>query len=328
MPITFIRLLILFSLSLLATDLLAAPVNTLSQQQKDSQADKLIINPPSQLGAGEAFLTTMIADPSVESATFHVDGLSDPTINSSKIPLQFQHPLTDSNLTLISRFKVGHMTVQQDAITTPWNGSIDPSWKGSTITAGIGINIPLSEHWSVLPSFDLGAAKFKNKTRFYGDINQELLQPAFDELALTNWESQATLISGALALNYQRQFGKTDVETRFLYALSTVKTFDESRNLRAFDEQVDSAAIRLNMKHPLGLSPFNTPLTGVLLLGGNSFVGGDRNALGFHSYAEVGAALIFDISGHQQLLENISLGGKLLFGEGVDGWAIVLDYNL
>lgn len=300
----------------------------ITRAQQNDLIDQQIINPPSQLGAGEAFLTNMIVDPTVESATYTVDTLNDPTIGSSKIPIQMHHDLSDSDWTLISRINMGYMKIEQTAIDTPWGGSFKPSWEGATVTLGGGVKIPLNERWSFSPTLDIGVAHLRNKTKFYGDINSQILKPAFDDLSITNWKSQAGIVSSALALDYQRKFSEITIDSRLIYALSVVKTFKETSGLRAFDEQVDSAAARINIKKPLGISLFNYPLSGIVHLGANSFVGGDRNAIGFSHYAELGGSLAFDISRHEMLIENFSLGIKGLYGENVRGWSLLFDYNL
>ena len=317
---------------ILTTILILASVNslaaTINSQQKRDLSKQQIISPPSQLLAGEAFLTNMIADPSVESATYHVDALNSPTIRASKIPIRHYYDLADHDWTLISHVNMGYMNVHQSAIDTPWGGSFKPSWEGASVTFGAGIEVPLSERWTLVPSLDLGLARFRNKTKFYGKLNNDILRPAFDNNAITNWKSQAGIVSGALAMDYQRQFDSYHINSRLLYALSTVKTFRESSQLRSFDEQIDSAAVRINIKKSLGINLLNYPVSGIIHVGGNSFVGGDRHALGFNEYGELGASLAFDISAHQWDLSSFSVGIKGLYGQNVRGWSILMDYNI
>tara|TARA_B110000116_G_scaffold203221_1_gene178250 strand:+ start:886 stop:1800 length:915 start_codon:yes stop_codon:yes gene_type:complete len=300
----------------------------ISSQQKGALNEQQIINPPSQLGAGEAFLTNMIVDPSVESATYHVDALNNPTIRASKIPIQHHYKLAEHDWSIISRVNMGYMTVHQSAIVTPWGGSFKPSWEGASVTFGGGVEVPLNKHWTLVPTLDLGVARFHNNTKFYGELNNETLKPAFDNNAITNWKSQAGTLSGALMLDHKHKFGDYNVDSRLIYALSTVKTFRESSQLRSFDEQIDSAAVRINIKKALGISLFSYPLSGIVHISGNSFVGGDRHALGFNEYGELGASMVFDISQHQWAMDSFSLGVKGLYGQNVRGWSILMDYNI
>ncbi len=316
----FTCLLILLSVNSMA--------GAISSQQRGDLNEQQIINPPSQLGAGEAFLTNMIVDPSVESATYHVDALNNPTIRASKIPIQHHYKLAEYNWSIISRVNMGYMTVHQSAIETPWGGSFKPSWEGASVTFGGGIEVPISERWTLAPTLDLGVARFRNNTKFYGTFNNETLKPAFNNNAITNWKSQASTLSGALTLDHKRKFGDYNVDSRLIYALSKVKTFRESSQLRSFDEQVDSAAVRVSIKKALGISLFNYPLSGIMHISGNSFVGGDRHALGFNEYGELGASLVFDISQHQWAIDSFSLGVKGLYGQNVRGWSILMDYNI
>lgn len=300
----------------------------ISSQQQGDLNNQQIINPPSQLLAGEAFLTNMIVDPSVESATYDVDALNAPIIRTSKIPVQYHHKVAERDWSIISRINMGYMTVHQSAIETPWGGSFKPSWEGASVTFGGGVEVPLSEHWTLVPTLDLGVARFSNNTKFYGEINNETLKPAFDNNAVTNWKSQASTLSGALTLDHQYKFGDYNVDSRLIYALSKVKTFRESSQLRSFDEQIDSAAVRINIQKALGINFFSYPLSGIVHIGGNSFVGGDRHALGFNEYGEVGASLVFDVSQHQWAMDSFSLGIKGLYGQNVRGWSILMDYNI
>lgn len=303
-------------------------ITSVSTSQKNRLIDEQIINPPSQLGAGEAFLTNMIVDPTVESATYTVDTLNDPVIRATKIPIQHKYDLAGRNWNAISRINMGYMKINQTAINTPWGGFFKPSWEGGSFTVGGGAEIPLNKRWTLVPTFDAGIARFRNKTKFFGDINNNILQPAFDEYAITNWKSQAGIFSAALAVDYQRKIGEYTLDSRLLYAISSVKTFRESGQLRAFDEQVDSAAARINIKRPLGISLLELPLSGVLHLGANSFVGGDKNALGFSEYGEVGASLIVDMHKKKWLIDNFSIGVKGIYGQDVRGWSFLLDYNI
>ena len=69
------------------------------------------------------------------------------------------------------------------------------------------------------------------------------------------------------------------------------------------------------------------PLSMVGLFGATMIIGDNRDALGFDSCLEAGAALATGVSAKGWTIKSLRVGAKATFGADVRGWSLILGYG-
>lgn len=61
--------------------------------------------------------------------------------------------------------------------------------------------------------------------------------------------------------------------------------------------------------------------------GSTTFLGPDRDQMGFTYFVESGLALEADIGRLETMIKRLNVGAKLMYGEDVNGWTVFGGYN-
>ena len=69
------------------------------------------------------------------------------------------------------------------------------------------------------------------------------------------------------------------------------------------------------------------PLALVGHFGSTTFIGDNRDALGFDTFFEAGLALETDISQNDWPVKKLRLGAMGIFGADVTGWSVIFGYR-
>jgi hypothetical protein len=89
---------------------------------------------------------------------------------------------------------------------------------------------------------------------------------------------------------------------------------------RPFSPQVDEIK-------PIGTRLGGYPLALVGHFGSTTFIGDNRDALGFDTFFEAGLALETDISQNDWPVKKLRLGAMGIFGADVTGWSVIFGYR-
>ena len=273
-------------------------------------------------GAQYAQLLTFATEPGIAAATFDVEeDLGDTTYDIYKLPLQHEFDVDGWDGKLILRGTLSYMKTQQDQNLNP--GVIDSEWTSFGGGIGIGARIPLGNGFSIVPGVAIGIANLENEANGVSPGNQHY-----------NWDLDATIFSGLLGLSYKGDLrGDFDLITDLYYTHSYVSSFNSSTDFQDFSDSTDNITFKADIGHPLGFSIAGYPMDGVLHLGNTTFVGPNRDVLGFSYFNEVG----FSLRTNPQKLatqlklpvtvSSISVGVNVLFGEDLSGWSMLFGYK-
>lgn len=283
----------------------------------------------SNISAVYAGMINFESEPDVSSSTLKIDSglLEDDEINLTKLPLRHEFDLTHQGWKPFVQATLGKFKYTQKAsLLDDPNETLDSRWKSYSATIGGGVRIPLGHGFSILPAIDGGYASLKNDGDYAGPISTGLLQPLLDGI-LTNWSADAWLANGHLALKYEGAVGKFDVDAKASYTYSHIESYRTSDPVLDFSENMGTVSFKLDATYPLNASLGGYPLGLIGHIGNSSFVGPNRDTLGFDSVYEVGLSLEVDISQHDLPVKKLSLGGEYLWGDDVRGWSILFNYR-
>jgi len=274
-------------------------------------------------GAQYAQLLTFATEPGIAAASFDIEeDLGDTTYDLYKLPLQHEFDVDGWNGKLILRGTLSYMQASQDQRLNP--GKIDSEWTSYGGSIGVGVRIPLGNGFSFVPGVGFGVASLENEADFKGT------PPTADY----NWDLDATIFSGLLGLLYRGDIGGDfDLVADAYYTYSYVSSFDSSSDFQDFSDSTDNITIKADIGHPLGFSIAGYPMDGVLHLGNTTFLGPNRDVLGFSYFNEVGFSLRTNpqkLASQLKLpvtVSSLSLGVNALFGDNLSGWSILFGYK-
>ena len=309
------------SYSILGFYLAMGSAQALTQDEIDTARDVLKDNiNHSNVGASYAHMLNFFIEPDISSSSFEVDDEAGTKFDLYKFPFQKSFSINDQGWEAAVRGTVSYATADQKANIFS-NEIIDAEWTAYSGNLGAGLIIPVYDNLSFLGAADFGLSRLESDAKYKGDILQELA-PVIDGIAY-NWDTNAWIGSLVLGLDYFKSFeGNYDLDIKGRYTYSYVSSFSESKDLPSFSDDANTLSLKADFTHPLGFSIAEYPIYGIAHLGNTTFVGNDRDILGFSYFFEVGYSLKMDISHEKLPLESLSLG------DNVTGYTILFGWEL
>lgn len=310
---------------------LVAP-DTLAQDLPDDLVDELrrtVTEALDQdsLGAGYAALVNFAVAPDISTARYSIDGDGgeEPELQVTRVPLRKMFATRDNGWT---PFVQGNFSYQVfDAGFALGEGErIDAEWKSLGATISLGAEIPIGEHFRLLPVIDAGLVRLENSARYTGDLANLLLRPVLQGV-LFDWDSDAWVLGASLSFDYDRPFERFGMKVHGSLTHQYVDSHGASSPFIGFSNHVTTLNVQAESKHPTGKSFFGYPLSLVAHLGSTHLFGGHRDALGFEQFLDGGLALEADVSEKGWRVQGLRLGAKLIAGKDVSGWGLILGFR-
>jgi len=281
----------------------------------------------SNIGASYAHMLNFFTESDISSSFYSVDDDANTEFDIYKFPLQKSFKLNDRGWKYLLRGTLSYATLDQRSELFP-DETIAANWKAYSGNIGTGLLIPMSKRLNFLVAGDLGLSRLESNANYRGDILENILAPIIDGIAY-NWETNAWVGSLATGLDYKDLYAEKhllDVKARYTY--SYVSSFSESDDLPGFSDSTNTISLKADLTHPFGKSIGNFPLYGVAHLGNVTFVGDNRDILGFSSFFEVGYSLKLDISSKNSKIGALSLGYQWSKGDNVHGHTILFSWEM
>jgi len=269
--------------------------------------------------------------PGISAATYDSEGVH---LDSSKVPISNTFAAFDSGWLAGTapylEFTAGYLHARVNGVVAePDLGATDARLTSDAFTglAGVGLDIPvlaaLGGRTVLRPILLAGYARIDSNTRFSGPNATSLAQRT--QGLITDASLDSLLLGGAIALVHDRALGggiDLQVGLRFnqLADIGLQATDPALNTTNGFS--VTTAAVEL--KGPTGLDIGGLPLRWIGFAAGTWMFGQGSDALGFSSFAELGAGLELGTTGHLPWVQAISLRGSGLFGDNVTGWSVGL----
>ena len=243
---------------------------------------------PDRLGAGYAALINFAVNPDISAATYNikVEGVRDPSISAYRLPLRYVFTLDNVDWRPLVQANFAYLT-QDAGFDIDTGDSIDAKWRTYGGSLGIGAEIPLSNNLLLVPIVDAGLARIESDADYHGVLSNVFLKPALDGLVF-NWDADAWVIGAALGVSYRRAWNSVDLDVQSSLTYNYIKSYDSSSDLIEFDSQMTTFDINVDAVVPTGKSIAAYPIALVGTVGYTSFLGPNRDELGFQYFFEGG----------------------------------------
>jgi hypothetical protein len=276
------------------------------------------------MGAGYAHLISFEAEPEIAAANFTVDsddpGLSDADISAYKLPLYREFSTDDGTWGWYAQGSISYLTLDETLKFETLPGeteSLDLEWKAYGALVEFGLIFPFADGFSVAPGIGLGVSRLENDADFSSPLIEDALAPEFEGV-LYNWETNASVARGNFALRYDKEHGSYRVKSSANISYSYIDSFSESRKFDGFSDHAATFNLKVDISHPLNMEIRKRPVFIIGHIGNTSFLGSNRDELGFEYFNELGMSLGVD---------KITFGILGILGDDVTGWTLILNYD-
>lgn len=277
-----------------------------------------------KMGAAYARLVSFEAEPQIAAAHFNVESESpdsdDLAIWTAKLPYHREFGDSDQDLRWFIQVTGSYLTMDQELhleVFPDFTVDLDANWEGFGAMMEGGLLFRLSESFVLAPSFGLGLTRLENDVNFSSQFIEDLLAPSLDG-ALYNWDTLASVIRASVALRYDQKYGDWRVKGSGHISGSYVDSFNESDRFSGFTDQAGSMGLKMDVSHPVGFNIRDYPAFVIGHVAYTSFIGANRDELGFTGFGEIGASLG---------VRKFSLGLMRVLGSDVAGWSILFNYD-
>ncbi len=277
-----------------------------------------------ELGAGYAHLVSVVAQPEIAISGVEVD-IDEPGIDSVElvglhIPYYREFDLEGKDIDWYLQGSVGYAEYSQEGRIEPIPGlpvRLESDWTAYNGVLEVGLVFPLGAGFSIATGISGGIARLENDFSFSERFYEELFRPAFDG-KLYNWETNTALYRLHSALRYDREHHGYRIKGTAHLTYSYVDSFGESSDFAGFSDDSGAAIIQLDVSRRVNDPDSDRPVFLIGHLGSTSFLGSNRNELGFDQYFEAGISLGID---------RYAAGLLYIFGEDVDGLSLTFNYD-
>ena len=276
------------------------------------------------LATAYASIINFAVSPEISTARFAVDAGEDvigPDLKATRLPYRKVFERDGDSwrpfVQVVAAFQemdAGFRVTADDFIDTRWNTY--------GLSLGGGVEVPVSENFDFVAGANVGWGRLENSARYAGPL-QAFFSQALDGVVF-NWELEAVVYGAAAGGHYERQVGDTGLEIRTGLIHHRIRSQSTSTDLVEFDSHVTTFDVDFNVVLPTERRLGQYPLAVVGILGNTTFLGHQREALGFNSFYEAGLALDIDLTARNWRLKKLRVGAKAIFGADVSGWGLII----
>lgn len=283
---------------------------------------------PGKIGAGYAAIINFAVSPDISTATFHADageGIVDPTLKVTRFPFRKVFDKERDGPRPFIGGLFAYQNLDSGFVPLP-NEQIDAEWQTYGATLSGGFEIPVGEAWKLFPTLSLGFGSLDNRARYSGPVSETYLRPALQGIVF-DWDAKALVYGVAFGASYEYKTPKLGIEALSSLTYHRIQSFDTGTDFQSFRGDVTAFDVELNFVRPTRMKLGKYPLAVVALLGNTTFLGANRDALGFKDFYEAGLALEVDVSSRGWKIHTLRLGAKSIVGSDVHGWSLILSYG-
>ncbi|MFV8818573.1 Solitary outer membrane autotransporter beta-barrel domain [Haliea sp. E17] len=281
----------------------------------------------SDIGTGYAQMLSMFLDRSVSLSRLEVKDYRDnDEMDILKVPLRYDLPIENSDWKLALRGTLSHSRYSSRTYLED-NDYLDAEWRADSGQLGLGLIFPWGEHWSATAVGEAGLSRLKNTADYRGPLI-EALAPLLDGV-LVNWDTDVAVYSIRSGLDYDRMHGyRSGYRIKARYSYSKIRSFSESSDLPPLRADTQTATLSGEFRHPWGMDVGVFPLFGIVNAGATTFLGDDRDALGFKYYYQAGYSVALDFSASTAWIKTVSIGYQWNQGDNVSGQSLLINWEL
>ena len=276
------------------------------------------------LGSGYAHLVSFEAEPEIAAATFTIKSddpdISDTDLNTIKLPLYREFDSDTKAWSWYAQGTLSYLDIDSSLsfeIVPQLRETLGQEWTAFGGLVETGLIFPLGSGFSVTTGLGLGVSRLENEASFSSDTLEDITAPLL-EGRLYNWDTNASVARGSLGLRYDQEHGTYRLKGSAHFSYSYIDSFGESRDFGGFSDHAGTVTVKLDVHHPLNVELREKPIDIIGHVGNTSFVGSNRDELGFEYFNEIGVSL-----GR----EKLTLGLLAVLGDEVGGWTLIFNYD-
>jgi hypothetical protein len=238
------------------------------------------------------------------------DGEADPTLTFSQFGFGFT---VSESFPLFMEIYGGYARYDPRAVLTNLEARRSPlRWNNFTTTIGLGYDIAVAENLWLRPIVNVaGGYAAGDATLFAQFINY---RTDVDIAALTDRHVNVWGAGGALMLAYYDHRPEREIDVELRYSRLQLETFGDTLPAARGRSTAESFGVWARYRWPTGSEVFGRPLRWVIDGSATSYLGDQRDAIGFAWSAKVGGGIEFDTGRWELGAAGISLSRVRLIG--------------
>ena len=205
--------------------------------------------------------------------------------------------------------------------------SIPVKWNSLSLTGGIGWDFPLTENkeLKLRPIFNFSFGHVESDISLAGRYLRERFDLDSDSLEFLNGGRMNTYgFGGAIMLDWEHYRDDYEVDVELRYTNMQLRSFESDDSSIQGSSDANIISLWTRWRAPTGFTMLNNPLRYVLEASNTTFLGAQRDALGFNYLSTVGVGFELDSSDYPVFITRTRLLYRYTFGENVSGYAIGL----
>ena len=205
--------------------------------------------------------------------------------------------------------------------------SIPVKWNSLSVTGGIGWDFPLTENkeLKLRPIFNFSFGHVESDISLAGRYLRERFDLDSDSLEFLNGGRMNTYgFGGAIMLDWEHYRDDYEVDVELRYTNMQLRSFESDDSSIQGSSDANIISLWTRWRAPTGFTMLNNPLRYVLEGSNTTFLGAQRDALGFNYLSTVGVGFELDSSDYPVFITRTRLLYRYTFGENVSGYAIGL----
>ena len=205
--------------------------------------------------------------------------------------------------------------------------TIPVKWNAFSLTGGIGWDFLLTEdkELKLRPIFNFSLGHIESDTSLLGRYLRERFDLSSDSLEfLDGGRMNAYGLGGAIMLDWEHYREDYEIDVELRYTNIQLRSFDSDSDSIGGSSDANIISFWSRWRAPTGYTMLNKPLRYVLEASNTTFLGAQRDALGFNYLSTLGVGFELDSSNYNVFITRTRLLYRYTFGENVSGHSIGL----
>lgn len=204
---------------------------------------------------------------------------------------------------------------------------IPVKWNSLSLTGGIGWDFPLTENkeLKLRPIFNFTFGHIESDVSISGRYLRERVDMDSDSLEFLNGgQMNAYGFGGAIMLDWEHYREDYEIDVELRYTNIQLRSFETDYSSIQGSSDANIISLWTRWRAPTGITMLNNQLRYVLEGSNTTFLGAQRNALGFNYLTTVGIGFELDSSDYPVFITRTRLLYRYTFGVNVSGHSIGL----
>jgi len=205
--------------------------------------------------------------------------------------------------------------------------SIPVKWNSLSLTGGIGWDFPLTENkeLKLRPILNFTFGHIESDASILGRILEERLDLESDSLEFLNRGRMNVYgLGGSIMLDWEHYREDYEIDVELRYTNIQLRSFESDYSSIQGSSDANILSLWTRWRAPTGFTMLNNPVRYVLEGSNTTFLGAQRDALGFNYLSTIGVGFELDSSDYPVFITRTRLLYRYTFGKNVSGYAIGL----